>query len=144
MRACASAVSAHSADDVWQVLGDFHGMPVWLPSLQRGDVEGDGGRGAVGSVRVLHRVDGTVVRERLVGHDERGRFYHYEFAGPHSFPVRAFRGTVAVRPVTAGGGSFIEWLCDFDADAADEQTAVDTFTGLYTRLIDALLAHLAG
>lgn len=34
LRAYASAVTTHAADDVWRVLGDFHGMPGWLPSLQ--------------------------------------------------------------------------------------------------------------
>lgn len=138
MRAYVSGLFSQPVDVVWRLVGDFHAMADWVPTIARADQEGSG----VGSVRVLLRQDGGVVRERLVGYDEPDRHLCYEFAGPHGFAVRCFRGTVRLRPVTSTGETFLEWFADFDADAADEAELTVTFEAIFGGLLDALRERL--
>lgn len=142
MRAYVSCVLSHPVEAVWQVLGDFHAIDEWVPSIASAEVDGAAGRGSVGSVRILYRSDGIEVRERLVGYDERDHRFSYEFAGPHRFPLRRFLATVRLRPVTSTGQTFLEWFADFDADESDEQGLTSTFESIYGALIEALCEHL--
>lgn len=139
MRVYVSDVLSHPVDTVWRLVGDFHSMAGWVPTLTHAEAEGPAG---VGSIRVLHRQDGGVVRERLVGQDDRDRRLCYEFAGPHRFAVRDYRGTIQLRPVTSSGGTFLEWYADFDVDTADEDTMRTTFESIFVALIGALRRHL--
>jgi hypothetical protein len=106
---------------------------------------GAAGPAPVGSVRRLTmEPDGRVVRERLVAYDASGHRYSYEFAGDQPFPVRAYRGTVRLLPITQSGGTFIEWYGEFDSDADVLSRLTAAFTGIYAGFIDDLRKHLAG
>jgi hypothetical protein len=172
-----SATIDASVDDVWSVLGDFHGIDAWVDRIRSAEPEAgaspadgagppdggagpagdaghpDGGAGPagaagpapVGSVRRLTmEPDGRVVRERLVAYDAPGHRYSYEFAGDQPFPVRAYRGTIRLLPITQSGGTFIEWYGEFDCDADVLSRLTAAFTGIYAGFIDDLRKHLAG
>ena len=140
-----SAVLRSEIDGVWSVLGDFHGIATWVHRIRSAEPEGGTGRGPIGSVRrITLEPDGRQVRERLVHYDGPGRRYAYEFDGRQPFPVRAYRGTVHLLPVTLSGTTFVEWYGDFDCDAAVADRLATTFTGLYAEFLDDLRAHLAG
>jgi len=75
-----------SADKVWQVIGDFNGLPRWHPSVESSVLEPAAG----GVGRRVTNVGGTAGRreltERLVFFDAQARVYAYTIiAGPAPF-----------------------------------------------------------
>ena len=60
------------------------------------------------------------IRQKLVAFSDIDRFYTYDFLDPIPFPVRNYRATLRVWPVTDGGKAFVEWSASFDC-AADER-----------------------
>ena len=78
-------------------------------------------------MRRLTLGDGGSVAERLLTLDDAGRSYTYEFTDAGPFPVRSYRSTISVAPVTATGQAFVEWSAWFDADAGDEAQLTTTF-----------------
>jgi Polyketide cyclase / dehydrase and lipid transport len=140
-----SATIDAGIDAVWSVLRDFHGIDRWVGRIRSAEPEDGTGPAAVGSVRRLTmEPDARVVREQLVRYDAPGHRYSYEFAGHQPFPVRAYRGTVRLLPVTQSGGTFIEWYGEFDCDAGAAGPLTAAFTGMYAEFIGDLRKHLAG
>jgi hypothetical protein len=140
-----SAIIEADIDTVWSVLHDFHGIDGWVHRIRSAEPEDGAGPAAVGSTRRLTmQPDGRVVRERLVHYDAPGHRYSYEFAGEQPFPVRAYRGTVHLLPVTLSGTTFVEWYGEFDCDAAVADRLTTAFTRIYAGFLDDLRAHLAG
>lgn len=88
--------------------------------------------------------DGRVMRERLVHYDAPGHRYSYEFAGDQPFPVRAYRGTVHLLPITQSGTTFAEWYGEFDCDSHTVDHLTGVFTRIYAEFLDDLRKHLAG
>jgi hypothetical protein len=81
-----SVALARSADEVWQVVGDFNGLPRWHPSVEASVLE----QAAGGVGRRVTNVGGTAARreltERLVYFDAAAREYAYTIiAGPAPF-----------------------------------------------------------
>lgn len=143
-RAYASGVVAASADDVWEVVRDFDGLPSWHPAITASEME-EGTNLVVGAVRRLTLDGGGVVKERLVTLDDVDRSYTYEFTDPGPFPVRTYRSTVRIAPVTSTGHAFVEWWSWFDADAADEAELVQQYSdGVYGAGIAALQTRFGG
>lgn len=141
----ASGVVPASADAVWQVVRDFNGLPVFHPAIESSEMEPGPGAGEVGGIRKLQLAGGGgVVRERLVTLDDTDRTYTYDIL-ESPFPVRYYRSTVRVAPITATGEAFVEWWCDYDADAADEAELNTTFAdAVYKAGIEGLAKHLKG
>jgi len=131
-------------DLVWSVLQDFHGIDRWVRRIRSAEPEDAASPAAVGSTRRLTmEPDGRMVRERLVHYDAPGHRYSYEFAGDQPFPVRAYRGTVHLLPVTLSGTTFVEWYGEFDCDADVVDRLTTAFTGIYAGFLDDLRGHLA-
>ena len=138
-----STVIDHDVDAVWSVLGDFHGIPAWIGRIRSNDPENGSGRGTVSSVRKLTlEPDGHQARERLVAYDGPGRRYSYEFADEIPFPVRTYRGTVHVLPITDAGTTFLEWYGEFDCEQAVLEEVSAIFRAIYTEFIEDLRKHL--
>lgn len=137
----ASAVLPASADDVWGYLRDFGNLAEWHPTLESGSIEeGDGG---VGSVRRAEGPGGAIFRERLLALDDAERTCTYEFV-ESPFPVRSYRATVRVAPVTDSGQAFVEWWAWFDCDATDEESMMKIFTrAVFGAGLTALQSHFA-
>lgn len=140
----ASAVIPADATAVWQVVRDFDGLPSWHPDIAASELEGGLRAAEIGAVRQLTLADGGTVTERLVAFDDTARSYTYEFvASP--FPVRSYRSTIRVAPVTNSGHSFVEWWAVYDADAADEAELTATFAdGVYATGLSGLTKHFGG
>jgi hypothetical protein len=142
-RAYASGVVPASADKVWALVRDFNGMPDWHPAIKGSEIE-DGTNLVCGAVRKLDLGGGAAVRERLVTLDDVDRTYTYEFTDPGPFPVRTYRSTIRVAPVTDTGDAFIEWSCWFDSEGADEPGMVRQYSdGVYAAGIEALRRRFA-
>lgn len=142
-RPYSSGLVPATADQVWSVVRDFNGLPGWFSVITNSEIE-QGSNGMVGCVRKLTLGDGGVVRERLVALDDTDRSYTYEFTDPGPFPVRSYRSTVRVAPVTDTGEAFVEWWAWYDSEAADEAAMTDTFaTGVYATAIAELKARFS-
>ena len=142
-RAYVSSIVDADVESVWAVLGDFHGLAGWIGRIQESIAEGGTGPGGVGSVRRLTLYpDGRQVRERLVGYDAPAHRYSYEFADAIPYPVRSYRGTVHLLPVTSTGATFLEWYGDFDCDANQVEPMLLAFADIYTEFIGDLRHRL--
>lgn len=140
-----SGVIDADIQDVWSLISDFHGIHRWVTRIRTAQPEDGAGPAAVGSVRRLTmEPDGRLVRERLVHYDAPGRRYSYEFVGDQPFPVRAYRGTVRLLPVTRSSTTFVEWYGEFDCDGPVVSRLTATFTQIYAEFLDDLGKHLAG
>jgi Polyketide cyclase / dehydrase and lipid transport len=137
-RAYASGVVPAPADEVWALVRDFDGLPEWHPAINASEIE-EGTNLVCGAVRKLTLDGGSVVRERLVTLDDIDRTYTYEFTDPGPMPVRSYRSTIRVAPVTDTDASFIEWHAWFDSEAADEAGMARQFAqGVYATGLESL------
>ncbi|GIH80469.1 SRPBCC family protein [Planobispora longispora] len=123
MSAYASTVINAPADEVWDYLRDFGNLAEWLPGLTSCEIEG-GGTAEPGAIR---RVEGAggLFRERLLVLDDSSRTATYEIL-ECPLPVRNYRATYRVAPVTDSGQSFVEWSAAFETD--DEARMTKIFT----------------
>ena len=141
-KAYASTVIDAPADEVWQLIRDFNGLPDWFPEVVATSEIEDGKAGdQVGCVRKLTLGDGAVIRERLLAFSDADRSYSYNFETT-PFDVDNYHATLVVKPITDGGGSFVEWWTTFDCDR-DQQ---GHWTGFFASEVfqggfDALKAH---
>ncbi|MQA11771.1 MAG: SRPBCC family protein [Pseudonocardiaceae bacterium] len=140
----ASAVIDASTEDVWQAVREFNGLPNWHPGIGASELE-DSARGSeVGAIRKLTLADGGIVRERLVTLDDTERSYTYDILDS-PFPIRSYRATMRVRPVTATGQAFVEWWTHFESEAAEEERLVATFAdGVFAAGLTGLGRYLTG
>ena len=122
--ALASAIIPADAAAVWAVVRDFNGIPRWHPGIRSCELETPGD--SVGAVRHLTLDDGGEVREVLAALDDTTRTLTYEIL-TSPFPVRLYRSTMRVVPVTTTGESFVEWGVVFDCDAGDADRLVEFF-----------------
>nr|BFE78952.1 SRPBCC family protein [Planobispora longispora] len=122
MSAYASTVINAPADEVWDYLRDFGNLAEWLPGLTSCEIEG--GTAEPGAIR---RVEGAggLFRERLLVLDDSSRTATYEIL-ECPLPVRNYRATYRVAPVTDSGQSFVEWSAAFETD--DEARMTKIFT----------------
>jgi hypothetical protein len=130
--------------DVWRWLDDFANWHKWIPRIVSTTMDEGLDQAPVGSTRILHREDGSTIRERLIDKDGVRRTMSYVFDGPTPFPVRRYVGTVRVEPVTTSDATFIHWSGDFDSDAEVEQQVAATFRGIYESFFTALADVTAG
>lgn len=139
--AFASAIVPAAADEVWAVVRDFDGLARWHPAISSSELETPGH--SVGVVRRLTLGDGGQVREVLTALDDRSRTVVYEIL-TSPFPVRLYRATIRVAPVTSTGESFVEWGVVFDCDSADSDQLVTVFgEGVFEAGLAGLRAHFA-
>jgi polyketide cyclase/dehydrase/lipid transport protein len=144
-RPYASGVVPASADEVWQVVRDFNGLPNWLPGITASEIEGGGSGTEVGAVRRLSLGDEGQVAEILLVLDDDDRSYTYAFTDSGPFPVRSYKSTIRVAPITSTGEAFVEWWSWFDSDAEHEADLIDTYAnGVYAAGIGALAKRFGG
>lgn len=143
-RPYASAVIDAPVDQVWSFVRDFGNLDEWLPAVATCEIEGGRSADAVGCVRRLSLQDGSVVRERLLVLDDPDHAYTYEFL-ESAFPVRSYRSTLRLAPVTDSGRTFAEWWAWYDAEAKDEETMTKTFAdGVYATGLKELQKRFGG
>lgn len=137
----ASAVIPGGIDQVWQIVRDFDGLPGWHPGIASSEIEDGRPAAEIGCIRHLTLGDGSTVREQLVTLDDVDNSCTYTMLdGP--FPVRSYRATIRLSPITVTGRTFVEWYADYDAEAMDEPKLDKTFTvDVFTTGLNALHAR---
>jgi hypothetical protein len=139
-----SGVVPASADEVWAVMREFNRLPDWHPLINESRIE-SGSAQEVGAIRRLTLADGGQVAERLVALDDDERPMTYAFTDPGAMPVRSYKSTLRVAPVTANGQAFVEWWAWFDSDADVEEEMAKTYReGVYAAGIEALIHRFGG
>lgn len=123
-RAYASTILDAPVEAVWAVIRDFNGLPAWNAAIARSEVEDGLDSDVVGCIRRFHLPDGTLVRERLLGLNDRDYSFTYNFETP-AFPVANYLARVRLLPVTDGNATFAEWEATFDEAPGDAGKYVD-------------------
>ena len=140
-RAYYSTVFDQPAEVVWRTVRDF-GHYSWAGTGIEAEMEGGKPGDAVGSVRRVGTT-GQPIRQRLLAHSDAGRFYSYEFCEPAPFPVRHYRATLRITPVTEGGRAFIEWWATFECDEQERGHWVEHFEHHgFARWLASLRGHI--
>lgn len=143
-KAYASTVLNTAAADVWSVIRDFNGLPVWHPAIADSTIEGGKAADQVGCVRSFHLKDGAHLRERLLAFSDADMSMTYNFEKT-PFAVQNYCATLKLTPVTDGNRCFAEWFSTFDCDVAKIDEWVHTFGGVvFTGGLDALKDRFGG
>ena len=104
--------------EVWAAVRAFDGVVNWNPGVTAARME-TGSPTAVGSLRHLDIVDGTIFRETLLAHSDLERFYSYDIVeGP--LPCSNYISTHRFIPITEGDKTLGIWQGAFDCDPKDE------------------------
>jgi len=120
------------AERVWGTIRDFHDLG-WAPNVvTRVDVVGGKKGNEVGARRVLN----GAFHETLLEVKEEDRTFAYSIDdGPSPVSkaeVSNYVGRVSVRPVTEGGGAFVEWS---SAWQKNDQPTTEFCHGIYVALL---------
>ena len=120
------------AEKVWGAIRNFHDMG-WAPNVITGvGVVGDKKGNDVGAKRVLNGAFHETLLE--VKDDDRTFVYSID-DGPSPVSkaeVSNYIGHVAVRPVTEGGGTFVEWSSRWERN---DKATFEFCHGIYVALL---------
>jgi hypothetical protein len=132
-------IFTQSADNIWNVIRDFNNYPVWVDGS--GESEDGKSGDAVGAVRnVLYQ--GKRIRQTLLALSDVDRSQTYAFCGEAPMPVRDYRATLRVAPVTDSGRGFIEWSATFDCAPERQDEWAVFFDDAFGRWLESLWRHL--
>jgi hypothetical protein len=122
------------ADEVWSLIGDFHGMHRFNSQMPPTESIDDG------TARKITMGPNTII-ERLVEQGDRSYTYTMDDGGP--LPVKNYRSTLSVQDA-GGGKSTVAWESTFDAaDGGDGEGAKQILTMVYTGGLDAIEKSLS-
>lgn len=121
---------------VWQVVGDFNGLPRWHPIVVDSHIEPGATSGSIGCVRNYGRHDGLRLREKLTGLDPERYTCTYILLEP-PFAVADYAASIRLSRVTLPESTYVRWEAWFECSEADERALVDGVTGVFN---DGLLA----
>jgi hypothetical protein len=122
------------AADVWALIGPFDSLARWHPLVAECGLEREPGTGAI--IRRILIYDGTVIRNRLLGHDDAKYRYSYDLVeGP--LTVKSYRSTLQVLERGARR-STLDWVSEFDPGGASEAETRSRVEGLIGPGIESL------
>jgi mxaD protein len=132
-----------SASAVWEKVKDFDALNTWHPAVESDKIV-EGTNDKVGAVRLLTLKGGGTIKEKLLAYDASAHSFKYAIL-EGVLPVSAYTSTLKIE--SAGKDkSKVTWSGDFKrkdtgdkpADNANDKTATDTMTGVYTGGLDNL------
>jgi hypothetical protein len=114
-----------SADELWNLLRDFNGLPKFVEAVTASSIDGEG----VGAIRTLTLPNGAQIKERLEEFDDPGKRLVYSIvSGP--LPVDSYKVTVQVSDLGVNKSELI-WSSTFEAKGATEDEARNAIEGIY-------------
>lgn len=126
---------------VWNVLRYFGDVQVWHPSVVLSEVEEGGHEPALGQIRRLTLVDGSVIWERLCELDEVSMELAYRIVSP-SAPLQNCATRIVVRQIPEGSRCQVCWTVNFDlADESEQSAYADTVRALIKEGHEGLTKH---
>jgi ligand-binding SRPBCC domain-containing protein len=117
MRVYRSMIIDAPVERVWAVVRRFDAVAVWNPGVAGCCME-NGSATEIGGIRVLDLPDGNVIRETLLGHSDRDRFYSYDIL-TSPLPVWNYIAKHSFIAVTEGNKTLGIWEVEFDCAAKD-------------------------
>jgi len=140
-RVYVSTVIAASAEQVWERVRDFNGLPKWHPRIRDSRIEDALPADKVGCIRNFHLQNGDTIREQLLGLSDYDLFYSYAIL-ESPMPLEDYVATLRLTPVTDGARCFVEWSAEFSCDPSDEADLVSGIsTNVFQGGFDALKRH---
>ncbi len=120
------------AEEVWQIVGDFNGLPRFVAAATKSRMEGEG----VGALRTLTLPDGNEIVERLEAYDDDARTLSYSIvSGP--LPVKDYHSTMKVSPLSETRCE-VTWSSTFEAAGVSPEEARDAIEGIYAMGFEGL------
>jgi len=107
-----------TADGVWQVVRDFFAIAEWHPTVPEPKALPGSPGDRPGATRVFNSGTDREAIERLIEHDDEGRYLVYELVNPR-FPITDYRGRIAVSSDVSG--TVVSWVASFHS--TDETAA---------------------
>jgi ligand-binding SRPBCC domain-containing protein len=117
MKVKRSVVIDAPIDRVWRAVRRFDGVADWNPGVTAATME-SGSSTAVGSVRKLDIVDGSVFRETLLAHSDLEYFYTYDIL-ESPLDCRNYIACHRFIEITEGNQTLGIWEGEFDCDPAN-------------------------
>jgi ribosome-associated toxin RatA of RatAB toxin-antitoxin module len=124
-----------SADQVWQLVGNFNALPDWHPEVEKSELT------KKGQERRLSLVGGGTVVERLEKIDDKARTYSYSIVDS-PLPIKNYKATIKV--TGTGKGCKLEWSSEFEPNAGFENDVMKDLQGLYQSGFDNLKKMFGG
>ena len=118
------------AQQLWDLVGNFGGMPDWHPAVESCELE-DGGR-----KRTLNLLGGGKIVETLEHVSDDEWLFTYAIVDS-PLPVANYTATIKVHKED-DGRSRLEWSSEFAAAGVPESSAVESVQGIYQAGFDNL------
>jgi uncharacterized protein YndB with AHSA1/START domain len=139
-----SIVIAAPAERVWEVAGDFVGVPRWLTTIPSSRLVLGKNREA-GCIRELTRANGTKVQEKLIEYDPWNMTMTYTYVGGQPL-VSHYFATVKVTALD-GARSRVDWSArfkrlDYWTEEPPPGQEDETLVGLFNRIYSGGLESL--
>jgi hypothetical protein len=124
------------ADQIWALVGEYNGLPDWLPGIEKSELEQDG------KIRRLTLAGGAgEVVERLEAHDPAGRTYTYRIL-ESGLPIKDYVSTMTAHD--RGGSTELEWSATFESVGVSDAESSAIIEGIYDSGIGSLKERFGG
>jgi hypothetical protein len=121
------------ADQVWKVLRDFNGLPVFIASFEKSTMEGSG----VGALRSLYlKSGGPPIVEKLEKLDDQAKTLSYSIVTA-PLPLKDYFATVEVTDLGPGQCE-VKWYSTFEPTDAPEAEVIKIVEGVYSEAFEGL------
>jgi len=128
-----------SADQVWKVLRDFNGIPVFITACKKSTTEWSG----AGAIRTLTlKSGGPPIVEKLEKFDDQAKTLSYSIV-TSPLPLKDYFSTMEVMDLGAGQCE-VKWYSTFEPTDAPEAEAVKIVEGVYTEGFEGLKKLFGG
>lgn len=125
-----SAVIPAPVDQVWEVVGDYGAIGAWHPAVRRSELKDGPGGAEVGAIRECELETGARLLERQTARFEDEYAYTY-IVTDSPLPMKNYKATIRLRPVTDKDETFAEWHCSYDPDPGAEEELWAAISGVY-------------
>jgi ribosome-associated toxin RatA of RatAB toxin-antitoxin module len=119
-----SSIIPASADQVWERVRDFNGLPTWLPLVSECRILDQMSPDQIGCTREFFLQNGDRITETLVSLSDYDMSLSYTM-GDTPMPLSEYFSTMRLTPVTESDQTFIEWSAEFDCSPEDEENLVN-------------------
>ena len=122
-----------SADEVWKLIRDFNGLPIFISAIKKSTMEGSG----IGAVRTLSLDGGgPPIKEKLEKLDDQAKTLSYSIV-TSPLPVQDYFSTVEIKDMGPGECE-VKWYSTFQPKGVSEAEAVKVIEGVYTGAFEGL------
>ncbi|MBS1063660.1 SRPBCC family protein [Gluconobacter wancherniae] len=139
----ASSVIPASVPSVWELVRDFGALGCWLPGVQSCVIEGNEPGERVGAIRRVEMGDVGLIREQLLALSDLDHTVTFSIV-ESALPIRNYRSTISLLPITKGDHTFIQWRGQFEAPvehaaSMEYRMPKDVYQPAFDRLTEILV-----